>query len=81
MRDHIMEPDDYTIDITTSTVDTYTVDTVDLSGITLTTSSTDYNLDWANVTLTDENRTTLRDSGQIPIDIWAKMYNNGTIDD
>ena len=76
-----MEPDDYTIDITTSTVDTYTVDTVDLSGITLTTSSTDYNLDWANVTLTDENRTTLRDSGQIPIDIWAKMYNNGTIDD
>lgn len=81
MRDHIMEPDDYTIDITTSTVDTYTVDTVDLSGITLTTSGSDYNVDWGNVILTDENRTTLRDSGQIPVDIWAKMYNNGTIDD
>lgn len=80
MRDHV-EPDDYTIDITTSTLtDTYTVDTVDLSSITLT-GTTDYNIDWNNVTLTDENRTTLRDSGQIPVDIWAKMYNNGTIDD
>jgi len=75
-----MEPDDWINDIgnltisTSSMSDTYTVDTVDLSSITL--SGYDISqTDW------DENRSQLRDSGQIPVDIWAKLYNNGNIDD
>lgn len=34
-----------------------------------------------DLVITDEKRTSVRDSGEIPIDIWAKMYNNGVIDD
>jgi hypothetical protein len=29
----------------------------------------------------DTKRKKLRDEGELPIDIWAKMYNNGVIDD
>lgn len=29
----------------------------------------------------DHNRSLLRDSGEIPLDIWSRMYNNGIIDD
>ena len=29
----------------------------------------------------DTSRKKLRDDGDLPIDIWAKMYNNGVIDD
>jgi|14_taG_2_1085336.scaffolds.fasta_scaffold00610_2 hypothetical protein len=29
----------------------------------------------------DTSRKKLRDEGELPIDIWAKMYNNGVIDD
>lgn len=29
----------------------------------------------------DNRRKNLRDEGELPIDIWAKMYNNGVIDD
>ena len=78
MRDH-MESDDWISDIgnltisTTNMSNTYTVDTVDISSITL--SGYDGQIDW------DENRSQLRDSGQIPVDIWARMYNNGNIDD
>ena len=77
-----MNPDDYTIDISTVTTtgdisitsgsttmyDTYTTDTVDLSGIIFS-------------SVTDEKRQRLRDGGEIPVDIWAKLYNNGIIDD
>jgi hypothetical protein len=78
-----MEPDDWISDIgnltvTTDTLaSTYTIDTsdtIDLSSITLTSYDVGQ-IDW------DENRSQLRDSGQIPIDIWAKLYNNGSIDD
>lgn len=77
-----MNPDDYTIDISTVTTtgdisitsgsttmyDTYTTDTVDLSGIIFSSTA-------------DEKRQRLRDGGEIPVDIWAKLYNNGIIDD
>ena len=47
-----------------------------------TTGYTDYNVDWDNIVITDsENRTSLRDSGKIPLDIWAKMYNNNKLED
>lgn len=83
MRDH-MESDDYTIDISsvevgsisTVSISDYvsdTIDTVDIESIT--------NSDWVFTTSRDENRKMLRDSGKIPVDIWAKIYNNGIIDD
>ncbi len=42
-------------------------------------STTTISLD--DLVITDEKRTSVRDSGELPIDIWAKMYNNGVIDD
>jgi hypothetical protein len=42
-------------------------------------STTTISLD--DLIITDEKRTSVRDSGELPIDIWAKMYNNGVIDD
>jgi len=42
-------------------------------------STTAISLD--DLIITDEKRTSVRDSGELPIDIWAKMYNNGVIDD
>jgi hypothetical protein len=50
-------------------VSDYLTDTIDLSSLDITT-----------VTI-DENRYELRNSGKIPVDIWAKIYNNGKIDD
>ena len=52
--------------------------------VTIDTSSPTYN--GATITLDDFNmpdikRKNLRDEGELPIDIWAKMYNNGVIDD
>lgn len=59
--------DDYTvtIDTTPDTIDLSSI-TSNISGITLTTS---------------KKRTDVRDNGNIPIDIWAKLYNNGVIED
>jgi len=68
--------DTHTIDI-----NDYTTSTVDISGITATTITSD---DWVFESSRDKNRTALRNSGDIPVDIWAKMYNNrviGTDDD
>jgi len=75
-----------TVTISDITLSDNTVTYVDTSGSTLTIDTTsptysgslvsDYSLD-----ITDEKRTSVRDSGELPIDIWAKMYNNGIIDD
>jgi hypothetical protein len=63
--------DDLTVTIS-DYVDT-TLDTLDLSSITSTMSG---------ITLTtSKKRTDVRDNGNIPIDIWAKLYNNGVIED
>lgn len=54
-------------DVSTVTIDDYTADTIDFSDLVFTTSR-------------DEKRTILRNNGSIPIDIWAKMYNNRVLD-
>ena len=73
------------------TISDLTLDTVtytDSSGctptVTIDTSSPTYT--GSTITLEDFNipdikRKNLRDEGELPIDIWAKMYNNGVIDD
>lgn len=78
-----------TITITTSSTDTTSIVDSDLVCSTLNVSSigtptysgstTTISLD--DLVITDEKRTSVRDSGELPIDIWAKMYNNGVIDD
>lgn len=78
-----------TITITTSSTDTTSIVDSDLDWSTLNVSSistptysgstTTISLD--DLVITDEKRTSVRDSGELPIDIWAKMYNNGVIDD
>lgn len=79
-----MSEDTYTIDITTASdstfdIGTLTVDTVNIDSIT---GTTDYSIDWNNVQITtNKKRTDVRDNGKIPIDIWAKLYNNGVIED
>jgi len=68
--------DTYTIDI-----NDYTTSTVNISSITANTTISD---DWVFETTRDKKRIALRNSGDIPVDIWAKMYNNrviGTDDD
>jgi hypothetical protein len=73
-----MESDDWITSISNISLDSsttvynvsdYLSDTIDLSSLDITT-----------VTI-DENRYELRNSGKIPVDIWAKIYNNGKIDD
>lgn len=63
--------------------DVYTTDTVDISSITTSTSGyTDYNVDWDMIEIKDtKNRISLRNSGTIPLDIWAKIYNNNKLED
>ena len=39
--------------------------------------TTDIHIDWSK----SLRRIDVRDNGKIPVDIWAKMYNNGVIDD
>ena len=78
-----------TITITTTSPDTTSIVDSDLVCSTLNVSSigtptysgstTTISLD--DLVITDEKRTSVRDSGELPIDIWAKMYNNGVIDD
>ena len=76
----------------TMTISDLTLDTVtytDSSGctptVTIDTSSPTYTgstitLDDIDVYI-DTKRKNLRDEGELPIDIWAKLYNNGVIDD
>ena len=57
-----------TITISTSTnINDYICDTIDLDDITFTTSR-------------DTKRVLVRDNGKIPVDIWAKMFNNGVME-
>ena len=69
---------DCTVDVT-SDLDWGSLDTSSLSTSTYSGSTTTISLD--DLIITDEKRTSVRDSGELPIDIWAKMYNNGVIDD
>jgi len=79
-----MNEDTYTIDVTTTSDTTFdigslTVDTVDIGSIA---GTTDYSIDWKNIEInTSKKRTDVRNNGKIPIDIWAKLYNNGVIED
>jgi len=79
-----MNEDTYTIDVTTISDTTFdigslTVDTVDIGSIA---GTTDYSIDWKNIEInTSKKRTDVRNNGKIPIDIWAKLYNNGVIED
>jgi len=52
--------------------------TINTGSIGIMGGTTNYNYqtpDWQN------KRMDVRDNGQIPVDIWAMMYNNGVIDD
>jgi hypothetical protein len=87
----LMESDNYNISTITSdtfnistssdssycNISDYIVDTIDISNL-------------AGITLTPPDYTTpdyktrrldVRNNGNIPIDIWATLYNNGVIDD
>lgn len=80
--DFIINLDDLVHSTTTSTV-TVSEPTVDISGIVDMSS----NIDWADISITTTPdvhkivRYDIRDGGKIPLDIWAKLYNNGIIDD
>lgn len=57
----------------TMTIDTSTISSPTYTGSTITLDDIDVYI--------DTKRKKLRDEGELPIDIWAKMYNNGVIDD
>jgi hypothetical protein len=57
----------------TMTIDTSTISSPTYTGSTITLDD--------GVVYIDTKRKKLRDEGELPIDIWAKMYNNGVIDD
>jgi hypothetical protein len=80
------------VDVSTYSLSDYTEDTIDISALTDTititgssigslSSSTIGNIDWNSVHIVKDNREDVRDEGSIPVDIWARMYNNGRIDD
>ena len=78
-----MEHDDFKFDdivlTTTTTMDnTYTIDINDYTTSTIDISSITSD-DWVFETTRDDKRTSLRNSGEIPVDIWAKIYNNNII--
>lgn len=66
------------ISISTSTLQNSDTVTIDTSSPTYTGST--ITLDDIDVYI-DTKRKNLRDEGELPIDIWAKLYNNGVIDD
>lgn len=66
------------ISISTSTLQNCDTVTIDTSSPTYTGST--ITLDDIDVYI-DTKRKNLRDEGELPIDIWAKLYNNGVIDD
>ena len=47
-----------------------------ISTISLTGSGLDY-----GISIVDENRSSLYKGGDVPMDIWAKLFNNGVLDD
>ena len=53
--------------VDTVTISDYTADTVDFTDMVFTTTR-------------DVKRTALRENGELPVDIWAKMYNNSVLD-
>ena len=57
----------------TITIDTSTISSPTYTGSTITLDDLDVYI--------DAKRKNLRDEGELPIDIWAKLYNNGVIDD
>ena len=57
----------------TITIDTSTISSPTYTGSTITLDDIDVYI--------DTKRKKLRDEGDLPIDIWAKLYNNGVIDD
>ena len=57
----------------TITIDTSTISSPTYTGSTITLDDIDVYI--------DTKRKNLRDEGDLPIDIWAKLYNNGVIDD
>jgi hypothetical protein len=67
-----MGPDNYTI--TMNDDDIYS-ETVDISSISLSSISIDSNQSFGE----SSRRINLRNNGTIPIDIWAKLYNNNNI--
>ena len=83
-----MENDDFKFDdivLTTSTsmdstytvdINDYTVDTVTLSDVSVDINTGEFTFE----TTRDPKRTVLRESGDIPVDIWAKLYNNSILD-
>jgi len=77
--DQKMEPNDYVVNIGDIDVSSYTLsnDTITIS----TSKSYDYNIDWAKIDILKSNRSDIKDEGKIPVDIWARMYNNGKIND
>jgi hypothetical protein len=70
-----------TVTISDITLSDNTVTYVDTSGCTPTYTGSTTTISLDDLIITDEKRTSVRDSGELPIDIWAKMYNNGIIDD
>lgn len=82
------EDNTYTVNINDYVCDTIDISSISPSTITVDTNShynSGYSIDWQNVKSLSpeekEKRTDVRDNGSIPVDIWAKMYNNGVIDD
>jgi len=82
-----MEDDTLTITIPMGAIEHYgdydsspCISDISLSTSTLQNSGT-VTIDTAGLFDFDSRRKNLRDEGELPIDIWAKMYNNGVIDD
>ncbi len=65
---------DYSIAVSNDVTDTLTINTSSPTYTGSTITLEDFNMP-------DIKRKNLRDEGELPIDIWAKMYNNGVIDD
>lgn len=75
---------DSTIDLSSWSLspDTITVTSAydpNYSNTVYTTSIGTTSVDWSKVAIKHE-RSEIKDSGKIPVDIWARMYNNGTIE-
>lgn len=54
--------------------------TISSSGTISTISLTGSGLDYG-ISIVDENRSSLYKDGDVPMDIWAKLFNNGVLDD
>ena len=76
-----MNPEIGTIDISSYSV---SADTITVTGTyDPSYSNTVYStgsIDWGSIEIKGDSRSEIKDSGKIPVDIWARMYNNGTIE-